>query len=160
MAEMNSDAMMADFLKSIDGDDDKGGTTTTGGGTMTAPAPVMNPGQQDEEKLLGEIQNSIKDMQDRMQDAYKNLQNRRAIGHSKDKRVTAEFTATYDFVDLDFNSDALEGGVDEFKQRIKEALKEATESVQKITQEQTMELLQNMQIPEDIRGMNGEGDAQ
>src|SRR3990167_3990737 len=157
MADMNSDTMMADFLKSIDGTQ-----STNNHSTAIAPAPVMNPTAsyqgKDEEKLLGEIKNSITDMQDRMQNAYKNLQNRHTSGFSKDKRVQAKFTATYDFVGIDFGSDALEGGVIEFKQRVAEALKEATVNVQKITQEQTMELLQNMQIPDDIRNMGGESD--
>ena len=125
MADMNSDTMMADFMKSIEGN------PTADNAKAVAPAPVMNPqnaitSPQDEEKLLGEIKNSISDMQNRMQDAYKSLQTRHATGHSKDKRVKAEFTATYDFVGLDFATDALEGGVDEFKQRVNEALKEAT----------------------------------
>ncbi len=106
--------------------------------------------------LLKEIKDSIFNMQSQMQSTYENLSNIRVSGESHDKTVKITLTATYAFQDIDFSEKALQGGVKEFKARIKEAWNAAVEQVQQATQSKTVELLQQMQIPEDIKNMSME----
>jgi hypothetical protein len=63
-------------------------------------------------------------------------------------------SATYQFEDIDFDERAFQGGIKEFKWRLREAWKSLSENIQKTTQEKTVELLKGMQIPEDIRGLS------
>ena len=49
---------------------------------------------------------------------------------------------------------ALSGGVREFKWRVREAWKDLSEKIQKTTQSKTMELLQTMQIPDEIKNIS------
>lgn len=105
----------------------------------------------DENRLLSDIKNSILDMQQQMQTAYSNLSDLKVTGESHDKTVKIIMTATYSFVDIDFDEHALQGGVKEFKWRIREAWKHLSENIQKTTQSKTLELLKGMNIPEDIR---------
>ena len=69
-------------------------------------------------------------------------------------------TATYGFVDIDFNEKALQGGVKEFKTRIREAWESVVKKIQEATQAKTMELLQQMQIPEEIKNLSVPADQQ
>jgi DNA-binding protein YbaB len=105
-------------------------------------------------KLLSDIQNSIMDMQNQMQSTYKNLADIVVKGKSSDGTVELTMTATYAFVDIEFNEKALQGGVKEFKLRIREAWENVVKKIQEATQSKTMELLQQMQIPEEIKNLS------
>lgn len=105
--------------------------------------------------LLDNIKNSIMDMQTQMQSTYTNLADVKLVGESHDKSVKITMTATYTFEDIEFDERALAGGVKEFKWRIREAWKDLSEKIQKTTQAKTMELLQGMEIPEEIRNLSG-----
>ena len=63
-------------------------------------------------------------------------------------------TATYTFEDIEFDAAALAGGIQEFKWRVREAWKDLSEKIQQTTQSKTMELLQSMQIPDEIKGIS------
>ncbi len=104
--------------------------------------------------LLSNIKNSIVDMQSQMQSTYQNLADILISGESSDKTVKITMTATYGFKDIDFNEKALQGGVKEFKLRIREAWENLVKKIQETTQAKTMELLQQMQIPDEIRNMS------
>lgn len=104
-------------------------------------------------RLLADIKNSIVDMQQQMQSTYSNLADIKISGKSHDGSVTITMTATYGFEDIDFDERALQGGVKEFKWRIREAWKNLSEEIQKTTQSKTVELLQSMQIPDDIKNI-------
>ncbi|PIZ04970.1 MAG: hypothetical protein COY58_01510 [Gammaproteobacteria bacterium CG_4_10_14_0_8_um_filter_38_16] len=112
------------------------------------------PDKKDENQLLSEIQSSIMDMQSHMQSTYQNLADIKVSGESSDKTVKIIMTATYTFVDIDFNEKALQGGVKEFKLRIREAWENVVKKIQETTQNKTIELLQQMQIPEEIRNLS------
>lgn len=105
-------------------------------------------------RLLADIKNSIIDMQQQMQTTYSNLADLKITGESHDKTVKITMTATYGFEDIEFDERALQGGVKEFKWRIREAWKNLSETIQKTTQSKTVELLQSMNIPEDIRNLS------
>lgn len=107
-------------------------------------------------RLLSEIKNSIMDMQQQMQATYSNLADLKVSGESHDKTVKITMTATYGFEDIEFDERALQGGVKEFKWRIREAWKNLSEAIQKTTQSKTVELLQSMNIPDDIRNITME----
>jgi DNA-binding protein YbaB len=113
-----------------------------------------------DKKLLSDIQSSILDMQTSMQSTYQNLADIKVIGESSDKTVVITMTATYGFVDIDFNDKALVGGVKEFKSRIREAWDNVVKKIQEATQAKTMELLQKMQIPEEIKNLSMPTDQQ
>ena len=110
--------------------------------------------------LLSNIKNSILDMQTQMQTTYQNLADIKVNGESSDKTVKITMTATYGFEDIDFNEKALQGGVKEFKLRIREAWQNVVEKIQQATQAKTMELLQQMQIPEEIKNLSIPADQQ
>lgn len=110
-----------------------------------------------EDKLLDDIKSSIMDMQSQMQSTYSNLADLKLIGESHDKTVRIVMTATYTFEDIEFDERALAGGVREFKWRVREAWKDLSEKIQKTTQAKTMELLQGMQIPDEIRNISSDG---
>lgn len=103
--------------------------------------------------LVADIKSSIIDMQQQMQSTYSNLADIKLTGESHDKTVKITMTATYSFEDIEFDERALQGGVKEFKWRIREAWKNLSEEIQKTTQNKTVELLKNMQIPEDIKNI-------
>ncbi|ABX79090.1 hypothetical protein AYM02_06475 [Coxiella burnetii] len=107
-------------------------------------------------RLLSDIKESITDMQQQMQATYSNLADLKLVGESHDKTVRITMTATYNFEDIEFDERALQGGVKEFKWRIREAWKNLCETIQKTTQSKTIELLQSMRIPEDIRNLSVE----
>ena|SRR3989338_6082533 len=113
---------------------------------------MTNPSNPDD--LLSNIKNSIADMQTQMQSTYQNLADIILSGESSDKTVKLTMTATYGFVDIEFNEKALQGGVKEFKLRIREAWENVVKKIQETTQSKTIELLQQMQIPEEIRNLS------
>ncbi len=104
--------------------------------------------------LLQNIQSSIKDMQEKMKDTYSDLANVKITGKSLDGTVIITMTATYGFEDIEFDERAMAGGIKEFKWRIREAWKNLSEEIQKTTQAKTMELLQGMDIPDEIRNLS------
>jgi len=108
----------------------------------------------EQEQLLDEIKSSIMDMQTQMQDTYANLSKIKLTGESHDKTVKIIMTATYGFEDIEFDEKALSGGLKEFRWRVREAWKNLSEEIQKMTQSKTMELLQGMQIPDDIKNLS------
>ncbi len=110
----------------------------------------------DEKKLLDDIKSSIMDMQNQMQSTYSNLADIKVFGESHDKTVRITMTATYLFEDIEFDERALSGGVREFKWRVREAWKDLAEKIQQTTQAKTMELLQSMQIPDEIRNISAD----
>lgn len=112
----------------------------------------------DDKNLLGEIKSSILDMQNQMQSTYSNLADIKLTGKSNDGTVRITMTATYTFEDIEFDERALQGGVKEFKWRIREAWKNLSEQIQETTQAKTIELLQGMNIPEDIRNLGVDED--
>ncbi len=107
-----------------------------------------------DENLLSEIKSSITDMQSQMQSTYANLSDIKLSGESSDGTVKITMTATYAFEDIEFDERALQGGVKEFKWRIREAWKNLSEQIQETTQAKTVELLQGMNIPDDIRNLS------
>ncbi len=113
------------------------------------------------EQLLDEIKSSIMDMQTQMQDTYANLAKVKLTGESHDKTVKITMTATYGFEDIEFDEKALQGGLKEFRWRVREAWKNLSEEIQKTTQAKTIELLQGMEIPEDIKnlGIENQGES-
>ena len=111
------------------------------------------------DQLLSDIKSSILDMQNQMQSTYQNLSDIKVSGSSLDESVKTTMTATYGFVDIDFNEKALQGGVKEFKTRIRESWESVVKKIQETTQAKTMELLQQMQIPDEIRNMSMQDQA-
>lgn len=111
-----------------------------------------------DKKLLDDIKSSIEEMQNQMQDTYSGLSDLRIEGESHDKTVKIVMTATYSFEDIEFDERALAGGVKEFKWRVREAWKDLSEKIQQATQAKTMELLQGMQIPDEIKGISNTDD--
>ena len=105
-------------------------------------------------KLLDDIKTSIMDLQSQMQNTYMNLADIKITGESHDKTVRITMTATYTFEDIEFDAAALAGGIQEFKWRVREAWKDLSEKIQQTTQSKTMELLQSMQIPDEIKGIS------
>ena len=108
--------------------------------------------------LADNIKNSIQGMQEQMQSTYAELGNINITGESHDKTVRISMSATYVFDDIDFDEKALQGGVREFKWRIREAWKDLSEKIQQTTQARTLELLQGMDIPEQIRELPSDED--
>ena len=106
-----------------------------------------------DDELLSDIKNSILNMQSQMQNTYANLADIEITGESHDKTVKITMTATYAFKDIEFDEKALIGGVKEFKWRIREAWKNLSDEIQKTTQNKTLELLQGMDIPDDIKNL-------
>lgn len=111
-------------------------------------------------ELLDEIKSSIAEMQQHMQKTYSNLSGLKLSGESNDKTIKITMSATYQFEDIEFDERAFQGGIKEFKWRLREAWKALSENIQKTTQEKTIELLQGMQIPEDIRSLSLENKTQ
>lgn len=108
------------------------------------------------DQLLDEIKSSIMDMQTQMQSTYADLSKIKLVGESHDKTVKIVMTATYGFEDIEFDESALKGGLKEFRWRVREAWKNLSEEIQKTTQSKTVELLQGMQIPEDIKNISAD----
>ncbi len=113
-----------------------------------------------DESLLDEIKDSIMGMQTQMKSTYADLSKIKLVGESHDKTIKIVMSATYDFEDIEFDEQALKGGLKEFRWRIREAWKDLSEKIQKTTQSKTMELLQGMDIPNDIKNLASEKDDQ
>ncbi len=103
--------------------------------------------------LLGDIKSSIEQMQAQMQDTYKRLNVTRLTGESSDGKVKLTMTATYIFEDIEMDEDAFAEGPKELKWRIREAFRDLMKKIQDRTQEQTMSLLQSMDIPDEIKNL-------
>lgn len=108
----------------------------------------------DDNKLLNDIQSSIMGMQNQMQSTYQNLADIKVSGKSADNSIEIIMTATYGFVDVNLTKEALQGGLKEFKTRLGESLGDVVKKIQETTQAKTMELLQQMQIPDEIKNMS------
>ena len=108
----------------------------------------------DDNKLLNDIQSSIMGMQNQMQSTYQNLADIKVSGKSIDNSIEIIMTATYGFVDVNLTKEALQGGLKEFKTRLGESLSDVVKKIQETTQAKTMELLQQMQIPDEIKNMS------
>jgi DNA-binding protein YbaB len=106
------------------------------------------------EELLSNIKDSVQQMQGKMTETYKSLSEKQEDGFSDDETVKISMYADYSLRDIEFGKEALDGGVKEFKLRIHEAWKDVLGKIQKATQEKTMELLQNMQIPEEMQNLS------
>ncbi len=111
------------------------------------------PNELKQDDLLDDIKNSILNMQNQIQDTYSDLADTRLIGLSNDKTVKIVMSATYAFEDIEFDERALLGGIKEFKWRVREAWKELSDKIQETTQNKTLELLQTMEIPDDIKNL-------
>jgi len=112
---------------------------------------MSSPSEQD---LINQIKNSISGMQDQMKNTYQQLSSEDVVGKSGETPeafVQIVLKANYEFVDILFDKNALQGGVGEFKFRIKTAFNDAIQQVQKITQEKTMQLLQGMNVPPNLQ---------
>ncbi|MBS0351182.1 MAG: YbaB/EbfC family nucleoid-associated protein [Proteobacteria bacterium] len=112
----------------------------------------------DENSLLTEIKNSILSMQQKMQATYNRLGETKVSGKSRDGYVEIIMTATYQFEDIKINPRAFGDAAGKFSQkefeyRLREAWKDLSEKIQKTTQSKTIELLQTMDIPEDIKNI-------
>lgn len=111
------------------------------------------------DQLLDDIKSSIMDMQTQMQSTYADLSKIKLVGESHDKTVKIVMTATYGFEDIEFDESALKGGLKEFRWRVREAWKNLSEEIQKTTQSKTMELLQGMQIPDEIKNLSSDDEG-
>lgn len=119
--------------------------------------------EMDENSLLAEIKNSIVAMQQQMQDTYARLGETKVSGKSNDGYVEIIMTATYQFEDIKINPRAFGDAAGKFSQkefeyRLREAWKDLSEKIQKTTQSKTVELLQSMNIPDDIKNISLEED--
>jgi len=112
----------------------------------------------DENALLAEIKSSIVMMQQQMQETYARLGETKVSGKSRDELIEIIMTATYQFEDIKINPRAFADANGKFSQkefewRLREAWKDLSEKIQKTTQSKTVELLQSMNIPEDIKNI-------
>ncbi len=119
--------------------------------------------QMDEASLLSEIKNSILAMQQQMQETYARLGEMKISGKSHDETIEIIMTATYQFEDIKINPRAFADAAGKFSQkefewRLREAWKNLSEKIQKTTQSKTIELLQSMNIPDDIKNITLEDD--
>lgn len=103
---------------------------------------------------MTDMKDSLLNMQNQMQSAYANLAKVMITGESSDKSVKITMSATYEFGDIEFDEAALKGGLKEFRWRVREAWKNLTKNIQETTQTKTLELLQGMEIPEDIKKLS------
>jgi len=112
------------------------------------------------DQLLDKFKNSILEMQTQMQSAYTDMSKIRLVGKSHDGSVVITMSGTYSFEDIEFDKKALEGGLREFRWRVREAWKDLSEKIQKTTQSKTMELLQNMPIPDEIKSLSADAEKE
>ncbi len=126
---------------------------------MNMPMNREGRSDMDENSLLAEIKNSIVAMQQQMQATYARLGETKVSGKSNDGLVEIIMTATYQFEDIKINPRAFADANGKFSQkefeyRLREAWKDLSEKIQKTTQSKTIELLQTMDIPEDIKNIS------
>ncbi len=113
---------------------------------------------EEDNPLIHEIKNSILAMQQQMQETYSRLAQTKISGKSRDETIEIFMTAIYSFEDIKINPRAFADANGKFSQkefewRLREAWKDLSEKIQKTTQNQTMELLQSMNIPEEIKNI-------
>jgi len=101
--------------------------------------------------LLDEIRKSMNEMQEKMQSTYMGLETREVVGDFDG--IIVKMTCTYDITDITIEPKAMQGTKDAFIHRLRQALKMAFEEVKKATQAQTMELMKQLQIPDDLRNL-------
>lgn len=109
--------------------------------------------------LLDDIKKSIMDMQNQMQQTYVNLGELKISGFSHDRTIEIIMTATYQFVDININPKAFANAEGKFSQkeftwRLREAWTDLSKRIQETTQQKTIELLQGMHIPDEIKNLN------
>ena len=109
--------------------------------------------------MSDDLMKKVMDMQQTMQETFNNLSALRVTGHSQDKSVSITLTGTYELAKdeeadaINFDQRALQGGVKEFKWRLREAWTDATKQVQEVTQSKTMELLQGVEVPKEFQDL-------
>ncbi len=101
---------------------------------------------------MEEFENNMKKMQADMEEAYRKLSDMQLSGASDDQTLKVVLSATYELIDIQFDEKALQGGMQEFQARIRQAWNTALKQVQQTTQSQTMELFKDM-VPEEVRQM-------
>ena len=111
------------------------------------------------DSLLDEIRKSMAEMQEHMQSTYMGLETLEVAGNFDG--VTIKMTCTYKLNDIAIEPRAMQGGIKDFTHRLRKAWEAALEEVQRATQNQTMELMKQLQIPDEIRslGQNPEDDS-
>lgn len=100
-------------------------------------------------ELMKELEQNMQEMKANLEETFKGLDNEVFTGVSSDKTFKVEMSGTYKLIDIEFDKPALQGGISEFKWRIREAWKDLMEKIQDATQKKTMDLLGNMNMPED-----------
>lgn len=103
--------------------------------------------------ILDKMQASFGDMQQHMKQTFDKLSSTQLEGFSEDRTVKVIMTATYEYVDMELTEKALFGGLDKLKQRIAEAMRDVTQRVKDATQSQTASLLENVELPEELRNL-------
>ena len=103
--------------------------------------------------ILDKMQASFGDMQQHMKQTFDKLSSAQLEGFSEDRTVKVIMTATYEYVDMELTEKALFGGLDKLKQRIAEAMRDVTQRVKDATQSQTASLLENVELPEELRNL-------
>lgn len=106
----------------------------------------------DSSTLMKELEQNMQDMKQNLEQTFKGLDEEIFTGKSSDGSFSVEMTGTYNLKDIDFGKQALQGGVTEFKWRIREAWKNLMEQIQEATQKKTMDLLGNMNLPPELQG--------
>jgi DNA-binding protein YbaB len=106
----------------------------------------------DSSALMKELEQNMQDMKQNLEQTFKGLDDETFTGESSDKSFKIEMTGTYNLKDIDFGKAALQGGVTEFKWRIREAWKSVMEQIQEATQKKTMDLLGGMNLPPELQG--------
>lgn len=112
--------------------------------------------QGDSSTLMKELEENMREMKESLERTFKGLDEEIFVGESSDKSFKVEMSGTYNLKDIDFGKQALQGGVTEFKWRIREAWKSVLEKIQEATQKKTMDLLGNMQLPPELQGFTGQ----
>lgn len=112
-----------------------------------------------EDALLDEIKASIMGMQEQMQSTYTNLESTVLTGKSDDGSVILEVTATWQLKGFNFTRDSFADGRQGFIDRFFQAWADLNKKVGEATQSKTIELLQSMQIPEEIRNISNPAEA-
>jgi DNA-binding protein YbaB len=110
----------------------------------------------DSSALMKDLEQNMQKMKDDLETTFKGLDEEIFKGQSSDKSFSIEMSGTYNLKDIDFGKQALQGGVTEFKWRIREAWKNLMEQIQEATQKKTMDLLGSMNLPPELQGMAGQ----
>ena len=105
-------------------------------------------------EMMEDFKTNLENMQREMQATYSGLADKHMSGTSDDRLLTIEMTATYQLVNWGFDERALQGGMQEFKNRLSQAWLDLNGKIQGATQDETMKLLNNMPIPDEMKQMN------